>query len=1185
MKRRRYLLLLIPLGLLILLWATLHSNWGLRLGLHLASAALPGELTVTDPRGTLLGPMQLRGLRYHDDQVNVAIQQLDLSWQGLHLLWGHLVITQLSLKGVGVDVHARSSAKSPSVKNIILPIAIEVRQAILDMLTIKTAPAAAPVTIDQIRLRGNAHAQTIAIQQFDITGYQTRAHIAGNINLRENFPLKLTIEFASQVNATHSLHGSGVLEGDLRNLRLSQKLSGLIDAKLQAAAKDILTNLHWQGKADVSRFNLHDVVAQAPSVAMQGTLRANGDLKAVRAQSQLHVDAKQIGRATLQVKADSNLVLSDYRFQADGDFTSVELPPAKLNMQGNGNYKQINITRLLIHALDGDIQGHARVTWQPQLLVNADVAVQQIHSGSLFKDWPGTFSGQLSLQSEPTAKHYPLQFTLRELNGDLRGYPLQGEVKGSWVDKSLMLDALQLNIGETNLTAHGKLAQQWDVIFRAHSPRLRELLPSLKGELDLNGRLSGTAAAPRLTLNGEAKQLVYEETQIEGVSVKLDLGLASRAAAQIDLQAINVQSRAGHWDTLQLRTTGTNAAHTITLDAANQAASWHTQLRGKFEPWRWSGTLDQFHFNHPPFGDWRLQQAVTLALAKNQFKLSRLCLVQDSAHLCMQGQWNHSRHEALLEGKALPLQVLAPWLPKNLQLTGALDMQADVHMTTRGTLQAKLAVHSPAKSIVLNFPEIKEQLILGESTLNAELNKQGLHAVLHLPLLAGGGIQGDASLPGWSAQHGLPRTQPLLVNLQLNQIPAEVVSRFIPQVASAKGYLQADMHMKGSLGQPRLRGVATWQQGSILVPVLGLTVHDIRADIKSARPNTLQYQVQARSGNGDVQLNGQTRLAPDRGWPTTMTLTSNNLEVSNIPQAHILLDSRLTLTAQGDVVNIDGDITVPTARLQPHTLPEGATPLSPDVIIIRKEQPATARLRWLVTTHLRMQLGDNVDFNGFGIRGKLRGKLLLTDAPGKLVMGQGEVSIIDGIYRMRGQDLTIRRGRLVFTNTFIDDPALDVEAVRTIETVTAGVRLKGTLKQPQLSVFSEPTMPESEVLAYLILGHSLSQSTQAEGQSVSKSAAALSFVAGDYLQKGIGGRLGLDELRVDVNQATQNTSLVMGKYLSPKLYLRYYSGIAESSRLVQLQYQLSKRVQIQTESGYQGTQSITGGDIFFTVEY
>ena len=74
-------------------------------------------------------------------------------------------------------------------------------------------------------------------------------------------------------------------------------------------------------------------------------------------------------------------------------------------------------------------------------------------------------------------------------------------------------------------------------------------------------------------------------------------------------------------------------------------------------------------------------------------------------------------------------------------------------------------------------------------------------------------------------------------------------------------------------------------------------------------------------------------------------------------------------------------------------------------------------------------------------------------------------------------------------------------------------------------------------------------------------------------------------MRVDVGDTAEKTALVMGKYLSPKLYLRYFSGIVESSSIVQLRYQLSKRVQIQTEGGYRGSQSVTGGDIFFTIEY
>ena len=62
-------------------------------------------------------------------------------------------------------------------------------------------------------------------------------------------------------------------------------------------------------------------------------------------------------------------------------------------------------------------------------------------------------------------------------------------------------------------------------------------------------------------------------------------------------------------------------------------------------------------------------------------------------------------------------------------------------------------------------------------------------------------------------------------------------------------------------------------------------------------------------------------------------------------------------------------------------------------------------------------------------------------------------------------------------------------------------------------------------------------------------------------------------------------AMVMGKYLTPKLYVRYLTGIVEASSIVQVNYQLNRRVQIQTEGGYRGSESITGGDVYYTIEH
>ncbi|MFX4335948.1 translocation/assembly module TamB domain-containing protein, partial [Acinetobacter baumannii] len=72
-----------------------------------------------------------------------------------------------------------------------------------------------------------------------------------------------------------------------------------------------------------------------------------------------------------------------------------------------------------------------------------------------------------------------------------------------------------------------------------------------------------------------------------------------------------------------------------------------------------------------------------------------------------------------------------------------------------------------------------------------------------------------------------------------------------------------------------------------------------------------------------------------------------------------------------------------------------------------------------------------------------------------------------------GQRLTIRRARLFFAGP-IDQPYLDIEAIRRVDDVVAGLRLTGSAEQPTSAVFSEPAMSQEQALSYLVLGRPMS---------------------------------------------------------------------------------------------------------------
>lgn len=254
-----------------------------------------------------------------------------------------------------------------------------------------------------------------------------------------------------------------------------------------------------------------------------------------------------------------------------------------------------------------------------------------------------------------------------------------------------------------------------------------------------------------------------------------------------------------------------------------------------------------------------------------------------------------------------------------------------------------------------------------------------------------------------------------------------------------------------------------------------------------------------------------------------------------------------------------------------------AVTVSDDAVLVGGEQAPESK--WSIRSKVRVTLGDKVNFFGFGFEGRLAGSLLVEDEPGQLTKATGEISVPEGRYRAYGQRLDVERGRLIFAGGPVTNPGLDLRAVRQINTITAGVRVKGSLTEPQLELFSSPAMGQTDMLSYLILGRPMETATGEEGAMMAKAALAVGLSGGDKLARVLGDRFGLDEMRVESSDDGDQASLVVGRYLSPKIYVSYGVGLIESINTFTVRYQISDQWQIKAESG-----EAQGADIFYTIE-
>ena len=125
----------------------------------------------------------------------------------------------------------------------------------------------------------------------------------------------------------------------------------------------------------------------------------------------------------------------------------------------------------------------------------------------------------------------------------------------------------------------------------------------------------------------------------------------------------------------------------------------------------------------------------------------------------------------------------------------------------------------------------------------------------------------------------------------------------------------------------------------------------------------------------------------------------------------------------------------------------------------------------------------------------------------------------------------------------------------------------GTLRNPTLNLISDPSLPDASVLSYIAFGKPPSDASEGENALLYQAAAALGSSGAGKITDSISGTLGLDALEVDTGSNPNEASLVVGKYLSPDLYISYGIGLFDAVNTFNMRYQLSDRLSFESAVG------------------
>ncbi|WP_230597233.1 translocation/assembly module TamB domain-containing protein [Xanthomonas albilineans] len=834
---------------------------------------------------------------------------------------------------------------------------------------------------------------------------------------------------------------------------------------------------------------------------------------------------------------------------------------ATLHLDVRGDDQQAQLAQVRARMPSGTLDLGGHIAWAPDVHWDVHGTLAGFDPGYFAPGWDGALSGtfasqgkQLPTHADGSAAGYQATLTVPRLSGRLRSRPLDAKAALALQGKQGE-GTLQLRLGDSRVQAQGKIGDQLDLDAQLQPLQLADLLPGAAGSLHGRVQLKGRPEAPDLSADLSGSALKWDGNSADSISLRGHLPWrGSGGALALRGSAINAGML------LQtLRVDARGAVENLELDADIHNDMGALALAGQIrrDSARWQGALNTLRIAPAKGEPWQLQQTANVAVAGSAFTLSQSCLAPRSGGgtLCVWADW--PKQGLTLHGDALPLALVQPWLPPNsdrqMYLRGDLSIDGNIKPAGRAW-EGTLRLASREGGLRLGDKAHDELLRYDQFSFVTDLGAQHIHSKLGI------GFQGDGFIDA-TVDTGWEASAPLIGEIYMNMSRLYWMELFSPDLVQPKGLVAGHVSLRGTRAQPAMGGQATLSNFTGELPALGLTLSEGQGRFDAQPDGSARIVASVKSGQGTLNVDGGLSWYGD-STPLQLNIHGNNVLASNTAELRAVINPDLQFGIANKTMLLSGQVTVPSADINLERLDRG-TSLSEDVVVLDPADPqATASSP--LEMDLRVTLGDQVKMAGFGLKGALTGTMQVRSRPGREMTATGGLDV-SGKYKAYGQDLTITRGQLAWSNNIVSDPRINIRAERQVADVTAGIDVTGRATAPRAEVWSDPSMSQSEAMSYLVLGRSLGNTSSDEANQVTAAASALSAGSG-LLASQLGGRLGFDDAGVSQSRALGVSVVGFGKYLSPKLYVSYGVSLIGSGSVLTLKYLLGHGFDAEVES-------------------
>ena len=1217
----------------------LRTESGLQFVLARAVGASGGRVTIGQSSGALGKAVTLGGVRYRDavDGIDVSVDQVGIAFEPLGLLAGRLRITRLDVSGIEAALTSvPPQPKEPAEPlSLAAPLDIQLERLHLENARL-TQDGEHLLAIDSLDVAGAWTGEGLALKSLALRSPDGDIDLDGSVSALPGHPGKGATTFRWTL-ADKEYAGRLDAQSDGKEVRLDLAL----DAPTPATAQINLSQAGkwpWNARVEVPRFDAQKLLADSQLGALALSLQGSGDRERgaltgevtlnqhrvqldplryalegqrlkIEALSLRSPDAAGVLNANGEVQLDAKPVAATLALDWQGVELPADLAGQALATQGklaasgsaeryhaqgrlaigppgqladialdlDGTPQAITLKQLALEQAKGGLDAQGTITLQPALGWQLTAKAARFDPGAFAAQWPGALDFDLATSGTLTDDGPDATVKLDQLRGNLRKRAVSGTADMAFKPGYIVDGTLALASGKSRIEVVGSGGQQTDASVTLAVASLGDWLPDAAGALNADFRVQGKW--PQLAVNGKAHgaRLAFGETRIDAFDLRADLDAIQPPQGKLHLSATAISSGAFVFDTLELDGGGNRAQHELMLTGSGTPLGLKLALSGAArDDGRWNGNLRTLDLAVKDAPTLTLEAPAALAWDGQQFSAGEICLAGGGPRLCVAGNGGAdgalaARYRLEQLPLALLVKLASPDAP--FKADGMIGGNGDIQRSANGALGGNATLSSAQGSVA--YPDNANQPLLSYTglALDAQLSPQSTRATLRAALDHDGRLDGEIRLDGAAGS-----TQALSgrIDLALNQLG--FIELLTPEVANTRGRVAANYEIAGTTAEPRLTGALTLKEFATEIPSAGLKLHDGDITLRATDAEHFTLDGTLKSGEGSLSLSGSGGVGATA--PLSASIKGENFLAADIPAAKVVITPDLTIERSADNLRIGGSVGIPQADVNLDKLPGGGVSRkSPDVVITDAEPVESGKALPLIV-QVTVKLGEDVKLAGMGLDGAIGGQLRVDQRPGKVATGTGTLNV-DGTYKAYGQDLTIESGRLLFAGTALDNPGLDIRAVRKIlgasrgmsdDTIRAGLQVRGTALAPVLTVFSEPAMQQSEALSYLITGKPLSGLKSGEGDMLGTAARALGSAGGDLLAKGIGARTGVDA-GVSDSSALGGSAFTVGKYLSPKLYLSYGVGLFTPGEVVTLKYLFNTKWNFEAENATTGNRA------------